>query len=68
MPELPDAQTVVVGGGAVGVAAADALARAGFREILLIEREPRKSVCGVQVGLADVALLVFQIPPLTEPM
>ncbi len=40
MAQIQDAEIVVVGGGAVGAAAADALARAGWRDILLIEKEP----------------------------
>jgi glycine/D-amino acid oxidase-like deaminating enzyme len=57
MSELPDAETVVVGGGAVGVAAADALARAGFRDILLIEKEPGLAA----VTTAQAAGLVGQV-------
>jgi glycine/D-amino acid oxidase-like deaminating enzyme len=37
---LGDAEIVIVGGGAIGAAAADALARSGRRDILLIEKEP----------------------------
>jgi glycine/D-amino acid oxidase-like deaminating enzyme len=57
MSELPDAETVVVGGGAVGVASADALARAGFRDILLIEKEPSLAA----VTTAQAAGLVGQV-------
>jgi glycine/D-amino acid oxidase-like deaminating enzyme len=57
MPELSDAEIVVVGGGAVGVAAADALARAGKRDILLIEKEPSLAA----VTTAQAAGLVGQV-------
>ena len=40
MAELSDAEIVIVGGGAIGAAAADALARSGKCDILLIEKEP----------------------------
>ena len=40
MTELPDAEIVIVGGGAIGAACADALSRAGRRDILLLEKEP----------------------------
>lgn len=36
---LPDAETVIIGGGAVGCGVAYALARAGFRDLLLLERD-----------------------------
>jgi glycine/D-amino acid oxidase-like deaminating enzyme len=57
MSELSDAEIVVVGGGAVGVAAADALARAGKRDILLIEKEPSLAA----VTTAQAAGLVGQV-------
>jgi glycine/D-amino acid oxidase-like deaminating enzyme len=57
MPQLSDAEIVVVGGGAVGVAAADALARAGKRDILLIEKEPSLAA----VTTAQAAGLVGQV-------
>ena len=57
MSELSDAEIVVVGGGAVGVAAADALARAGKRDILLIEQEPSLAA----VTTAQAAGLVGQV-------
>src|SRR5262245_57723111 len=39
----------------------------GSRASSRMEREGRKSVCGVQVGLDDVAFVVFHTPPFTEP-
>lgn len=40
MNQLPDSEFVVIGGGAVGLGVAYALASAGQRDILLIERAP----------------------------
>ncbi|HXV22722.1 MAG TPA: FAD-binding oxidoreductase [Alphaproteobacteria bacterium] len=57
MAEIRDAEIVVVGGGAVGAAAADALARAGRRDILLIEKEPSLAAATT----AQAAGLVGQI-------
>jgi sarcosine dehydrogenase len=57
MTELADAEIVIVGGGAVGVAAADALARAGRRDVLLIEKEPSLAA----VTTAQAAGLVGQV-------
>ncbi len=57
MAEIQDADIVVVGGGAVGAAAADALARAGRRDILLSEKEPSLAA----VTTAQAAGLVGQV-------
>jgi glycine/D-amino acid oxidase-like deaminating enzyme len=40
MSALPDSEFVIIGGGAVGCGVAYALARAGHRDVLLIERAP----------------------------
>lgn len=45
---LNDAETVIIGGGAVGFGVAYALARAGFKDLLLLERE-------VDVGLVTTS-------------
>jgi len=55
--ELSDAEIVIVGGGAIGVAVADALARSGRRDILLIEKEPSLAA----VTTAQAAGLVGQV-------
>src|SRR5262245_35024695 len=38
MPQLTNAETIIIGGGAVGCGVAYALAKAGLQDILLIER------------------------------
>lgn len=48
VPSLPDAETVIIGGGAVGCGVAYALAKAGFRDLLLLERD-------VQLGLVTTS-------------
>jgi glycine/D-amino acid oxidase-like deaminating enzyme len=50
MNELPGAEIVVIGGGAVGLGAAYALARAGKRDIVLIEKEADVAACTTSQG------------------
>jgi len=57
MDVLSDAEIIIVGGGAIGAAAADALAGAGKRDILLIEKEPALA----SVTTAQAAGLVGQV-------
>ena len=57
MAAISDAEIVIVGGGAIGAAAADALARSGRRDILLIEKEPSLAA----VTTAQAAGLVGQV-------
>lgn len=57
MPSISDAEIVIVGGGAIGAAAADALAQSGQRDILLIEKEPSLAA----VTTAQAAGLVGQV-------
>jgi glycine/D-amino acid oxidase-like deaminating enzyme len=57
MPSISDAEIVIVGGGAIGAAAADALAESGRRDILLIEKEPSLAA----VTTAQAAGLVGQV-------
>src|SRR5688572_33299096 len=57
MPSISDAEIVIVGGGAIGAAAADALAQSGRRDILLIEKEPSLAA----VTTAQAAGLVGQV-------
>ncbi len=54
-----DAEAILIGGGVAGAAAAIALARAGRRRVILIEREagPREKVCGEFLGADATACL-----------
>ena len=62
MAGLGDANIVIVGGGAIGAAAAHALAAAGLRDILLLEREPALA----SVTTAQAAGLVGQVRSTVE--
>ncbi len=57
MSELPDAEIVIIGGGAIGCAVAWSLAEAGKRDVLLIEKEPAIA----SVTTAQAAGLVGQV-------
>ncbi|MCH8045379.1 MAG: FAD-binding oxidoreductase [Planctomycetes bacterium] len=57
MPNLDDAQIVIIGGGAVGCGVAYSLAAAGKTDVLLLEREPALAA----VTSAEAAGLVGQV-------
>ena len=44
MTEIPDAEIVVIGGGAIGCGVAYALAKAGKTDILLLERAEERTL------------------------
>src|SRR5262245_3060713 len=50
MPSIASAEIVVIGGGAVGLGAAYALAKAGKRDIVLIEKEADVAACTTSQG------------------
>lgn len=50
MSSLPSAEIIIVGGGAVGLGCAYALAKAGRRDILVIEREDREGTVTTSQG------------------
>ena len=62
MGGLGDASIVIIGGGAIGTASALALATAGVRDILLLEREPALA----SVTTAQAAGLVGQVRSTVE--